>query len=71
MFGISCAIRHYPIKVSLDMDGSVAQALGGFTSTPSLFLIDSSGPIVFAHTCRSDKDRLENLVKKQLGIDPA
>lgn len=61
--------RSLPYKVSLDLNGNVAQAFG-VESTPSLFLIDGAGHVIFTHSGRLKSDRLEALIEKQLHREP-
>ena len=63
--------RALPYKVALDVDGNVARAFGGVDATPSLFLIDGTGHVIFAHSGRLQTDALETLIQKQLHSDPA
>lgn len=60
-----------PYKVALDMDGKVANAFGGISAIPTLFLINGNGDIVFNHIGKLETPTLETLIQELVETNPA
>jgi len=58
--------RQLPFPVALDVDGSVGRAFGGVEATPSTFLIDPLGRIVFQSIGRLDFSTLRDRIQQML-----
>ncbi len=59
--------RNVPYPISLDIDGKIGQAFGEVSLTPTSFLVDADGRIVFHKIGELDMDalhtRIESLLK--------
>lgn len=61
------AQRHQlPFPIALDVQGQATAAFGNVRYTPTAFLIDPAGTIVYQYTGRLDVDRVRRMVNKQL-----
>ncbi len=56
------AQKQVPYPIALDKDGSAAQAFGGISLTPSTFLIDPKGRIVYYKLGEMDMNALHNRI---------
>lgn len=59
-------IHNIPYPVSLDIDGSIARSFSDVSLTPTTFIIDTNGEIVFSHTGDIDIALLKKKVSKIL-----
>ncbi|HEY5801875.1 MAG TPA: TlpA disulfide reductase family protein [Burkholderiaceae bacterium] len=58
--------RALPFKVALDLDGSLAEAYGKVTLTPTTFVIDKQGKIIKRYVGEPDFAQLHQLLEKEL-----
>ncbi len=58
--------RELPFPIALDVQGQVTAAFADVHATPTAFLIDPAGDIVYRHTGRLDTDRVRRMVLRQL-----
>lgn len=58
--------RALPFPIALDVQGQVTAAFHDVRATPTAFLIDSAGDIVYRHTGRLDTERVRQMVLHQL-----
>jgi thiol-disulfide isomerase/thioredoxin len=56
-----------PYPIALDVDGAVMRAFGGVPYLPLSLVIDPAGTIVFQHTGRLDRERVQRVVQGYLG----
>lgn len=61
------SIHDIPYPISLDLDGSIAKSFDDVSLTPTIFLLDTSGKIVFSQ--RGDID-ISVLRRKLFGLIP-
>ncbi|MEM6985027.1 MAG: TlpA disulfide reductase family protein [Pseudomonadota bacterium] len=58
--------REVPYPISLDVDGQIGKAFGDVSLTPTSFLIDSQGKIVFHKIGELDMDLLHGKIESML-----
>lgn len=58
--------RELPFPIALDVQGQVVAAFHHVRATPTAFLIDPAGEIVYRHTGRLDTERVRQMVLRQL-----
>lgn len=58
--------REVPYPISLDVDGQIGKAFGDVSLTPTSFLVDPNGKIVFHKIGELDMDALHNRVESLL-----
>ena len=58
--------RQLPYTIALDVDSSAAQAFGDVRLTPTTFLIDTDGRIVYKRLGEFDMDHMENSIREML-----
>ena len=58
--------RELPFPIALDVQGQVTAAFHDVRATPTAFLIDPAGEIVYRHTGRLDTERVRQMVLRQL-----
>ncbi|HDP89069.1 MAG TPA: TlpA family protein disulfide reductase [Thioalkalivibrio sp.] len=59
--------RQLPYTIALDLDSSAARAFGDVRLTPTTFLIDTRGRIIYKKLGEFDMDRIENSIRDMLG----
>jgi peroxiredoxin len=55
-----------PFRVTLDIYGKAMEAFGGIRGTPTTFLVDKRGRVVWRHEGEPDFGQLEALIEKEL-----
>jgi len=62
------AVKNFalPYKIVLDLKQHIAKAFGDVQFTPTTFLIDTQGNIVFHHTGLLNADKMNTLIKQHL-----
>ncbi|MEM9604793.1 MAG: TlpA disulfide reductase family protein [Pseudomonadota bacterium] len=58
--------RAVPYPISLDVDGRIGKAFGDVSLTPTSFLVDANGKIVFHKIGELDMDLLHNKIESML-----
>ena len=58
--------RQLPYTIALDVDSSAAKAFGDVRLTPTTFLIDTQGRIVYKKLGEFDMDHVENSIREML-----
>lgn len=63
--------RELPYTIALDLDSSAARAFGDVRLTPTTFLIDTRGRIIYKKLGEFDMDLVENNIRRMLEEKPA
>jgi peroxiredoxin len=58
--------NNLPFRVTLDIYGKAMEAFGGIRGTPTTFLVDKRGRVVWRHEGEPDFGQLEALIEKEL-----
>jgi peroxiredoxin len=58
--------RQLPYTIAIDVDSSAAKAFGDVRLTPTTFLIDTQGRIVYKKLGEFDMDHVENSIREML-----
>lgn len=58
--------RQLPYTIALDIDSSAAKAFGDVRLTPTTFLIDTEGRIIYKRLGEFDMDHVENSIRSML-----
>ncbi|MEQ1882476.1 MAG: TlpA disulfide reductase family protein [Burkholderiales bacterium] len=58
--------NNLPFRVTLDIYGKAMEAFGGIRGTPTTFLVDKRGRIVWRHEGEPDFEKLGVLIEKEL-----